>query len=99
MDPYFLLSQKRVYAKVCQRCSDLSPWNEGFQLEDDLSNLKEKAESCELCRILLHSLKKIVTHEGERVQLFMADSSFTLHSTRGPKILSIYDAPSSSGSQ
>ncbi|KAF8847386.1 HET-domain-containing protein [Acephala macrosclerotiorum] len=92
-----LPSPEQGTSKLCQRCSHVNPWVDGFQLKDDLPGLQDKAESCGLCKMLVPCLIKFGINKRETVQLFTAESSFTLHSPTGPKILSIYAFPKDAG--
>jgi hypothetical protein len=89
-----LISQSKStkVLKLCKRCSVLEFWTAGFSLDDNLSDLRFSAQTCELCRMLLNTHRDDNTLANGRVRFERKESNLLLVGKSFP-VLSLLRTP------
>ena len=78
---------------LCNQCSNLDFWSAGFFLIFAVSDLQERAKSCDLCRMLQNAYDATPGVKGDTVRFERNQSVITMTGHRFP-IISIFRSPS-----
>ncbi|KAH6665936.1 hypothetical protein B0J14DRAFT_660071 [Halenospora varia] len=79
---------------LCDHCTGMDIWSSGFQREDNVSALEERALTCNLCKMLEGCLTRSSTALLETARFYRVGSSLRMNHGSSP-MLSLYIRPES----
>lgn len=92
--PHALRPLSSTSAKLCDRCLGLNFWAGGFALEDRVTDLKDRASTCHLCKMLYAICLKPGATKGPKARFERTESNLMMTGAADPlPVLSILRSP------